>query len=173
MSVAWTQENPARASWKFGGELDVVPYATGGFYGSGYLGRDGWKYRYVVARTNIPSFLVSHGYEDKRTDAYALLADRFVGSRRRRLEGLWVGGGFEYWRNRIRIDANPEFTDYQNYVTTTGAGYVWRFSRHLYLNPWVGGHFVIAGSRYIPVAGTVYKQPLFTPEASVKIGISF
>jgi hypothetical protein len=102
-----------------------------------------------------------------------LHSDRFFGAKRRQLEGLWIGGGLEYWRNRIRTDASPAFAEYQNYVSTTGAGYVWNLSRHFYLNPWAGGHFVVAGKRDVPVAGTIYKQPLFTPEASVKIGISF
>jgi hypothetical protein len=167
------QDIPTKRTWSLGSEIDVIPYATGGFYGSGFWGRDGWKFRSIVARTNIPSFLVSEGYKDKRTDAYALISDRFFGARRSKLEGLWIGGGAEYWRSRIRTDSSPAFTKYQNYVATAGSGYVWKVSRHLYLNPWTGGHFVIAGTRDISVGGTVYKQPLFTPEASVKIGISF
>lgn len=58
-------------------------------------------------------------------------------------------------------------------MLTAGADYVWRFSRHCYLNPWAGGHFVVGGSRQIPVSGKMYQQPWFTPEVSVKFGFSF
>ncbi|MDR3724933.1 MAG: hypothetical protein P4K83_10640 [Terracidiphilus sp.] len=170
---AAAQETAKQKAWQLGSEVDVMPYATGGYYGSGFLGHDGWKARYVVARTNIPSFLVSDGYRDKRTDAYALLADRFIGAHRRQLEGLWVGGGAEYWRNRIRAENSPTYVPYQNYMATIGAGYVWKLSRHIYINPWAAGHLVVAHSREIPVAGQTYKQPIFTPEGSVKIGFTF
>lgn len=170
------QEAPeTKKPLQLGSEMDVVPYATGGYYGSGFLGmgKDAVRFRYVVARTNMPSFMVSNGFRDKRTDAYALLTDRFFGPNRNKLQGPWIGGGAEYWRNRIRTDQSPVYTEYQNYLATLGGGYVWKLSRHVYLNPWVGGHVVVAHGRDISVGGKVYKQPLFTPEASVKIGITF
>ncbi len=61
----------------------------------------------------------------------------------------------------------------QNYMLTAGGGYVWKFSRHFYLNPWVGSHFVVANRRDIPVSGKIYQQPVFTPEASIKLGFTF
>lgn len=162
-------------SLQFGSEVDVVPYATGGYYGSGFWGisKEAIRFRYVVTRTNIPSFMVSDGFKDKRTDAYALLADKFIGAKRNKLQGLWVGGGAEYWRSRIRTDQSSVYSEYQNYLVTVGGGYVWRFSHHVYLNPWAGGHLVVAHDRDIHVADKVYKQPIFTPEASVKIGFTF
>lgn len=163
---AQTQTSP----WKFGSEIDVLPYATGGYYGSVFASRKNWRFRGVAARNNIPSFLVTDGFTDKRTDTVALLADRFFGPNGRNLEGFWVGGGAERWHNRIRPVQSQEFTNYSNLVLTVGSGYVWRLSRHLHLNPWTGGHFVVAGERAIQVSGRPYKQPLFTPELSVKFG---
>ena len=135
--------------WKFGSEIDVLPYATGGFYGSVFAGRSNWRFRGVAARSTTPSFLVTDGFTDKRTDAVALLFDRFFGSKGRSLEGFWIGGGAEHWRTRIRAEQSPEFAHYNDFVLTIGSGYVWGFSRHLYLNPWVGGHFVVVGDRTI------------------------
>ena len=172
-SLAGAQEKANTDGWKLGSEVDVLPYAMKGYYGSGFMGRDGWKYRYVVARSTTPSFMVSDGFKEKRTDAYALLTDRFLGAKRQQLQGFWVGGGAEYWRNRIRTEAAPEFTHYQNYMLTAGGGYVWQLSRHFYINPWVAGHFVVANSRKISVSGKSYEQPVFTPEGSVKIGFTF
>jgi len=88
-------ELPARHKWTLGSEIDALPFAMNGYYGSGFMGRNGWKLRYVVARSTTPAFMVTDGFKDKRTDAYALLADRFVGARRQTLEGFWIGGGGE------------------------------------------------------------------------------
>lgn len=159
--------------WKFGTEIDALPYATKGYYGSAIAGHTGWRYRAIVARNTTPSFMVTDGFRDKRTDAYAVLADRFFGAKRQQLEGFWIGGGGEYWRNRIRTDESPEYAHYNNFVLTLGGGYVWKLSRHFFLNPWVGTHFVTAGERRIQVTGRTYKQPVFTPEASLKIGFTF
>jgi hypothetical protein len=162
----------ADSVWKFGSEIDVLPYATKGYYGSAFTGRDGWRFRGVAARSTTPSFLVTDGFKEKRTDAYALLVDRFFGSERLELKGFWIGGGGEYWRNRIRTDESPEFAHYNNFMLTVGGGYVWKFSRHFYLNPW-GGHFVADGERKIAVSGKTYEQPVFTPEFSFKVGFTF
>jgi len=172
-SVAGAQEKVCRNGWKLGGEVDVLPYAMKGYYGSGFIGRDGWKFRPVVARSTTPSFMVTDGFKEKRTDAYALLADRFLGAKQKDLQGFWVGGGAEYWRNRIRTEESPEFAHYQNFMLTAGGGYVWRLSRHFYINPWAASHFVVANRRNIAVSGKMYEQPVFTPEGSVKFGFIF
>jgi hypothetical protein len=159
-------------AWKMGGEIDVLPFATKGYYGSVFAGHSGWRFRGVAARSTTPSFMVSSGFRDKRTDAYAVLADRFLGARRQNLEGFWIGGGGEYWRNRIRTNESSEFAHYGNFVLTLGGGYVWKFSKHFYINPWAGAHFVVTGSRDIPVSGTTYHQSAFTPEVSIKLGFT-
>jgi len=163
----------APGAWQFGSEIDVLPYATGGYYASAFAGQNGWRYRGVATRANIPSFMVADGFRDKRTDAYAVLVDRFFGAKRQNLEGFWIGGGGEFWRNRIRTESAPDYANYSNFILTAGGGYVWKFSRHFYLNPWAGAHFVAGGSRNVQVSGKSYEQRVFTPEASVKIGFTF
>ena len=164
---------PAPDSWKFGTEFDVLPFATGGYYGSLFAADHGWRLRGVAARSGTPSFLVSSGFEKKRSDAYALLADRFLGARRAELKGFWVGSGVEYWRTRIRQKDTTDFTHYNNVLVTAGGGYVWQVTRHFYVNPWADTNFVVGGSRDINVSGKTYTQPLFTPEVSLKVGFIF
>jgi hypothetical protein len=163
---------PAR-SWRLGTELDALPFATGGYYGSVVAARDAWRIRGVAARSTVPGFMVSDGFKDKRTDAYAFLVDRFLGPRREHRQGFWIGGGVELWRNRIRHEGVSSYTQYSNVMLTAGGGYVWQISRHFYLNPWAGAHFAVAGERQINVSGRLYQQPMFTPEASIKLGFTF
>lgn len=177
--MLWAQQKSADApastarSWKLGTELDVVPYATGGYYASFFGADKGWRLRAVVARSGTPSFLVSSGFEKKRTDAYALLVDRFLGAHRAEFKGFWVGSGVEYWHSRIRQANTNDFTHYDNVLVTAGGGYVWRIKKYFYLNPWVDTNFVVGGSRDINVSGKVYTQPLVTPEVSLKLGFIF
>lgn len=168
--AAEAPQQPGCESWKFGSEIDALPYMMKGYYASAFTGRDGWRYRVVAARSATPSFFVTDGFKDKRSDAYAALVDRFFGSKREQLQGFWIGGGGEYWRNRIRTADASEFAHFDNFMLTVGGGYVWKVSRHFYLNPWAGGHFVAAGARRIQVSGQIYEQPVFTPEFSVKFG---
>lgn len=163
----------APKTWTFGTELDVLPFATKGYYGSLVAARQSWRIRGVAARSTVPGFMVTEGFKDKRTDAYAFLVDRFLGPRRESQQGFWVGGGVELWRNRIRREGISEYTQYNNVILTAGGGYVWNLTRHLYLNPWAGAHIVVAGNRAINVSGAPYQQSRFTPEASIKFGFRF
>ncbi len=159
--------------WRFGTELDVLPFATKGYYGSFFAARDAWRIRGVAARSSVPGFMVKEGFNDKRTDAYAFLVDRFLGRKRVLQQGWWLGGGVEVWKNRIRAEGYSEYTHYNNLMLTAGGGYVWRISRHFYINPWAGAHFAVAGEMAPVVSGQTYKQGRFVPEASVKVGFDF
>lgn len=156
-----------------GTELDVLPFATGGYYASLWAGYDGWRVRPVVARAYTPSFVVDPAFDDARVDALALIVDWFPLEGGDHFRGLWVGVGGEQWKNRIRREGYDEEATWDNGVATVGGGYVLKFWHNFYFNGWAAGHVVVAGDRDIPVAGAIYKQPTFTPEASLKIGWHF
>lgn len=166
-------ETSVPACWKFGTEIDLLPYVMHGYYSSAFTAHGAWRVRGVAARSEAPGFLVSDGFEKKRTDAYAALLDRFVGRKKDRLEGFWGGGGIELWRSRIRREGTSTFTGYNNTALTAGGGYVWKLSNHFYVNPWGAMHVVVGGDRRINVSGRIYQQPRLTPELSVKFGIVF
>ena len=77
--------------------------------------------RAVGARSETPSFLVSSGFEKKRTDAGAVVLDRFFGQKRNEMRGFWIGTGMEFWRSRIRQEGTTQFTRFNNGVFTAGA----------------------------------------------------
>ena len=178
-SPAWAGQGPGETPGssmqpvRIGTEFDVLPYATGGAYGSLILGRGAWRVRGVVSRVNVPEAFVADGFSDQRTDAIALLADRFIGRRRDEGRGFWVGGGVEYWRTRISRDGSEAYTAYNTTMLTAGGGYVWHLTRHVYLNPWAAAHASIAGDRDVDVSGATFTPRRFTAEASLKLGIVF
>ena len=58
-------------------------------------------------------------------------------------------------------------------IFTIGGGYVWKFHKNFYLNPWVAGHLSIAGDKAVVVDESTYEPPLFLPEISLKLGWHF
>jgi hypothetical protein len=83
-------------------EIDVLPYATGGWYGSLWYGFGHLRIRGVISQVNPPDFTIEDGFTDARTRAYALLVDYFPRPGR---TGPWLGAGIERWENSI---AHPE-----------------------------------------------------------------
>jgi hypothetical protein len=171
-ALCQTPHESAPRNWKLGGELDALSYATKGYYGSFFAGRDGWRVRAIVSRVNPPGFANPEGF-DRQVNAYVLAADRFFGPRRRTLEGFWIGPGVELWRNRVQREGTGDRAHFNNLVPTVGVGYVWKVSKHVYLNPWAAAHIVAGGARRIPVGDGTYEQKRLHVEASMKVGFVF
>ena len=153
-----------------GFELDVLPYATGGYYGSAWVGRDRIRLRPVVASTTLPGFLVEDGFREAKVDAYALIVDYFF---REGFRGFWVGAGAEYWKSRVENETDGGTAEWNNTVATIGGGYVWKIGGTFYVNPWVAGHLVVGGPTSVTAGGATYTPKRFSPEASVKLGWHF
>ncbi len=160
----------ARADDSWGAELDALPYLTGGYYGSLWYGREHVRARVVVAQVNVPSFMLSGGYRDKRLDVYALVVDWFAEAG---FQGWWFGAGMEYWKGSIGHGQESVKGNYHNTVATAGVGYVWKFHPHFYLNPWVAGHLMAGGDTDAVVGSRNYRIPPVVAEASLKIGWEF
>jgi len=153
-----------------GFEIDALPYATGGYYGSVWVGHNHFRYRGVVAKVETPGFFVKDGFTNNEIQAYAVVVDYFFKSD---FKGWWTGGGLEYWDSKIQTDAKLETAKYNNTIFTVGGGYVWKFYKNLYLNPWVAGHLRIAGDKEVLVDNSTFETTLFTPEFSFKLGWHF
>jgi len=153
-----------------GAELDALPYITGGYYFSGWAAKNNFKLRAIVASVNVPSFAVKSGFKDHQIKAYAVVVDYFQNPG---LTGFWYGGGLERWKNKIKSSDENVSTEFTNTVITAGAGYVWPFYRHLYLNPWVAIHGIVDGDEHIQVGSNSYKPDAITGEVSLKIGVKY
>lgn len=164
------EETQDKKGTTVGFELDALPYLSGGWYGSAWVGRDRVRIRPVVASTELPSFLVEEGFSDAKVEAYALVVDGFF---RDDFRGFWVGAGAEYWKNGVTNDADGGTGEWNNTVATVGGGYVWKIAGNLYVNPWVAGHLIVGGPTSLRVGGATYNPKRFSPEASVKLGWHF
>ncbi len=152
----------------YGAELDALPFLTGGYYLSGFVGEGAYRVRAVGAKVNIPEFTVKQGFEDNVLKAYALILDYFPQGR---VEGVWWGGGVEYWDSSIASKGEGAVTNYENYVVTMGGGYVWRISQNVYLNPWGALHGIVAGDSSVEVGSRKFRPQPISGEVSLKIGL--
>jgi hypothetical protein len=162
-----------RTHWRDPGpgvELDVLPYATGGWYGSLWYGFGHVRIRGVVSQVNPRDFAVNGDFTDAKTRAYALIVDYLP---RRDRTGLWLGAGVELWENSIAHPEEVARGEYETVMATLGAGWIWHLGDHLYLNPWAAGHLRVAGDDKASVGAHTYEPDRFVAEASVKVGWRF
>ncbi|MCK9281914.1 MAG: hypothetical protein M0P71_14910 [Melioribacteraceae bacterium] len=172
-STLWAQQinsDSLITKQTFGTELDLLPYISGGYYASAWYGIDQFRFRTILTKTTVPQFAVAEGYKDNKLNVYALITDYFF---KKNFEGFWIGTGLEYWDSQITYEAENQTSSYNNTVFTLGGGYVWKFYKNIYLNPWVAFHYIIAGDNEVKVGSRTFKPNEFTPEASIKIGWYF
>lgn len=64
---------------KIGFEIDALPYLTGGYYGSVWLGLHKQKLRFrpIIAEVNIPNFLLEEEFDRNTLLDYAFVVDYF------------------------------------------------------------------------------------------------
>jgi hypothetical protein len=168
--ICHAQQNDAKQSKVFGFELDALPYITGGYYGSVWIGYNKIRYRAVVAHINTPDFAVPDGFTNNELQAYAAIVDYFFQSG---FKKWWMGSGIEYWKGKIQTEAQLSTATYYQTVFTFGGGYVWKFYKNFYLNPWAAVHVRVAGDTKVIVDGEEFTPSFLTPEASLKIGWHF
>lgn len=153
-----------------GVELDALPYATGGYFAAAWLGKDLWRIRILTAAVNKPDWTTADGFTHHHINAYALVADRFLKSG---WKGWWLSGGLVYWKSRIETNAGNEQAKLQNFLLNGSLGYNITLYKKLYLSPWAGLSFRVAGDTKVPVDNKQFTLPFVNPEASLKLGYAF
>ncbi|MEK6155322.1 hypothetical protein WIW50_18785 [Flavobacteriaceae bacterium 3-367] len=163
-------DNQSTKNTTVGFELDAVPYIFKGYYGSVWVGHNHLRYRAVITKIETPDFVLEDGFTNNEMKVYATIVDYFF---KPDFEGWWIGPGLEYWDATIQTDAKLETAEYNNIIFTLGGGYVWKFYKNFYLNPWVAGHLRIGGDKDVMVDQSTFETKLIIPEISVKLGWHF
>lgn len=163
-------DNESKKSTTIGFELDAVPYIFNGYYGSIWVGHNHFRYRAVITKIETPDFILEDGFTNNEMKVYAAIVDYFF---KPNFEGWWIGPGLEYWDATIQTDAKLSTSKYSNVIFTLGGGFVWKFHKNFYLNPWVAGHLKIAGDNRVKVDDKVFRTQTIIPEFSIKLGWHF
>lgn len=157
-------------SWQIGLEQDILPYLTQGYFIGGWAGKGRVRARVLTAHVHKPEWITPEGFTNNQVTAYALLGDYFL---KEDWDGWWLGAGMVYWDSSIQLPSGSNTTFYENWMLNGSVGYQWKFYRNFYLCPWAGLHLRIEGDKEVSIDGSSFTTPLFTPEASLKIGWYF
>lgn len=164
---AWSQQN---RKINIGLETDALPYITGGYYGSLWIGHKHFRYRAIITEITTPEFFVEDGFTNNKINSYTAIVDYFF---KPGFKKWWVGAGVEYWKGSIQTDAQISTAKYSNTIVTAGTGYVWKFYKNFYLNPWAALHVRVVGGDKVKVDSKEFNPPVITPEVSLKTGWHF
>lgn len=158
-----------------GFQLDLFPTVVSaingkaGFAPQVWLGLDHVRVRFVGAHMEPPDALAfaDEGFENPTTTALAFILDYTFGDH---FDGFWVCAGFEAWQQTIEHEAGPERAVWSSVIATTGGGYIWRFYRNFYIDPWAGVHWTM-NPQQIELGPYQYDPPPVVANASVKVGV--
>ena len=155
---------------QFGLELDVLPYATGGYFGAGWVGKNFWRVRALTAFVKKPDWSTRKDFSNHQIHAYALVVDRFL---KKDWKGWWAGAGLVLWNSTIQTDARIETARFKNLLANGSLGYNISLRKHFYLSPWASLNLCVAGDKNVLVDNKNYSLPVLNPEASLKFGYYF
>ena len=164
---AQNSSDTATGDWQAGMELDVLPFALGGYFGASWVGKDLVRFRLLTAKVNKPDFTTNSAFTHHQLNAYALVADYFFKPGWR---GWWVGAGPVFWQSTIISKSSGTQASFFNWLFNGSVGYQYRIKKRMYVSPWAGLSFRFAGNKNVPVGTERYTLPLFNPEVSVKFG---
>lgn len=164
------QNNQTTSKWNFGLELDVLPYATGGYFGAVWVGKGKWRTRALLADVNKPDFTTKEGFTNHHIKAYAVVLDRFL---KDNWKGWWIGGGPVYWKSDIQSDSSNAAKNFENFLLNGSLGYNFTIYKNIYISPWAGLSLKVSGNDEFTLDNKEYNLPLLNPEASVKFGFHF
>jgi hypothetical protein len=167
--IAFAASGSAAGGIGLGTEIDLLPYASGGYYLSSVFGFDHYNLRLITTQTTIPGFVTPKGFDDWDLKVTALIVDYFPGENR---EGFWFGGGLELWDSEIKNKDTGETGTFSQHILTVGCGYIYNFSEHWYINPWAALHYNLSDQN-VAVGSSNLKLPDLMYEASIKLGYKF
>lgn len=165
-----TKNDQTSNKLNFGLELDVLPYATGGYFGAGWVGKDKWRGRALFGDVNKPDFVTKEGFTNHHIKAYAVLLDRFL---KNDWKGWWIGAGPVYWKSNIQSEDSNATKNFDNFLLNGSLGYNFTLYKNIYISPWAGLSLKVGGNDEFVLDNKAYNLPLLNPEASIKFGISF
>ena len=154
----------------FGSEIDALPYATGGYFGALFLGKNHWRVRALSANVHKPDWTTKKGFNHHEILAFALVVDLFQAQNWRK---WWIGAGPVLWNSKIRAEGSNTIASFSNLLLNGSIGYNFGLVRNIYLSPWAGLSLKVAGDKDIVVQNKIYNLPFLNPEMSLKLGFHF
>jgi len=127
------------------------------------------KIRFVAAHLYQPDSLIDESFTNYEMNVTAFIMDYFFSDN---FSGLWIGTGAELWNCSIEHKTSGSATSWTDNILTLGAGYVWKLTESVYLDPFAAVHYRMNDSKVV-AGGSEFSRQRVSASASVKIGYMF
>lgn len=152
--------------------LPTVLSATQGEAGysfQAWTGFENVKMRVVAAHLYQPDSVINDSFENYEMNVAAFIMDYFFADN---FNGFWIGTGAELWNCSIEHKATGETVQWTDNILTLGAGYVWKITENVYLDPFAALHYRMNDTK-VMAGGEEFTRQRVSASASVKIGYMF
>jgi len=156
----------------FGVESEIMTWLNQGYHGSFWIGKKGFRARFVVAKATYPDNFNPEGFTNLTSEFYEIEFDYFFGKKRNKFRGLWVALGTGYTKQNIESETTNITASTDLIAMHTGVGYAINLYKGLYINPWVGITLHL-NAQEVNVGNEIWKPNLIDPVFGAKIGYSF
>lgn len=140
-----------------------------GYSFQAWAGINNIKMRIVAAHLYQPDRLIDDAFKNYEMNVTAFIIDYFF---RDDLTGFWIGTGAELWNCSIENKSSGITTEWTDNILTAGAGYVWKITDSVYLDPFAAVHYRMNDGKVI-AGGEEFKRQRISASASIKIGYMF
>jgi len=127
------------------------------------------KLRLVAAHLYQPDSLINDSFKNYEMNVTAFIMDYFFSDN---FSGLWIGTGAELWNCGIENKTSGAAVQWTDNIITFGAGYVWKLTESVYIDPFAAVHYRMNNSK-VQAGGEEFKRQRVSASASVKIGYMF
>lgn len=155
--------------------IDLLPTVISGIQGkSGYsfqvwAGIEKVKIRLVSAHLYQPDSLIDDSFKNYEMNVTAMIFDYFFSEN---FTGFWIGAGAESWNSTILHKASDTSANWTDNILTAGAGYVWKITENVYLDPFAAVHYRMNDNK-VSAGNENFNRKRVSGSASVKIGCMF
>jgi len=155
--------------------VDLFPTALSavdkepGYSFQAWAGFDHIKMRIVAAHLYQPDRLIDDAFQNYEMNVTAFIIDYFFNQN---LTGLWIGTGAELWNCSIENKSSGATAEWTDNILTAGAGYVWKITDSVYLDPFAAVHYRMNDGK-VTAGGEEFKRERISASASIKIGYMF
>ncbi len=156
-----------------GFQLDLFPTVVSAIAGQFGIAPQVWlgirplRLRLISAHMHLPdAFTFDDDVVDPSLTVVASTIDYTFGHE---FDGWWLCSGVESWFQGAAARNGSGRGECTSAIFTFGGGYIWRFFDDLYVDPWLGLHWVLDGQRH-QVGDVTYSPFPLSINPSIKVG---
>lgn len=158
---------------KIGLESEIMTWINGGYHGSVWIGKNGHRARFVIAKATYPDYLNPEGFTNLTSTFFEIETDHFFGKKKTEFRGLWFAIGAGYTKQSITSKLSGIEETIHLFDIHTGVGYALSIYKRLYINPWIGIDLHVNAPKQVNVGSEIWEPRIVDPVLGAKIGYSF